>query len=364
MIKTDAIRLNSSYVEPMLVTWDTGKRCNYDCTYCEASRHDNHSKYHSLDEYIQTFEFIKSWSNTYNRNRNNPSDHTNINFTGGEPTLNPNFWSLVDYIKKDNDDFRLSLTTNGAWNQKYTNKIQEKFSGVTVSYHAESNENLKNLVIDNILRLHNTEIWLQVNVMLHADYFEECVAVYNMLKSKGISAKPRPIGDGNEKRNGWFFDTDGKLRRTTHNYNEKQVEWFFQETGIQKNVSCKSGDEFGRGCCGGRCLEGLVDNEWVPVSFIDTHFENWNCSVDWFFLHIEQHTGLIYHHQTCQAKIDGKRGAIGKLQDKENLLQDLENRFSNNTSTNIRCPNLRCGCGMCVPKAKSTEVFKQLKASI
>lgn len=360
MVKTQAIRLKNP--EPMMVTWDTGKRCNYNCTYCEATRHDNYSQFHSVEEYLETFEFIKQWSKKYNLHRNNPSDHTNLNFTGGEPTLNPNFWILVDEIKKDNSDFRLSLTTNGAWNKKYTEKILKRFSGITVSYHAESNETLKQLVIDNILDLHRSDIWLQVNVMLHAEFFDECVSVYNMLKDKGVAVKPRPIGDGNEARKGWFFDTDGELRKTTHDYNKEQTEWFFQETGVKKNTECASGDEFGRGCCGGRCLEGLVEDKWVPVDFVDTKFKDWYCSVDWYFLHVEQHTGLIYHHQTCQAKLGGKKGPIGNLNEYAKLLSDLDYRLENQDY--IACPNQRCGCGMCAPKAKNIDVFNKLKASI
>ena len=67
MIKVDAVRLVKP--EPMMITWDVGRRCNYDCSYCEISRHDNISKFHSIDEYLKTFGFIKQWTNTYNSNR-------------------------------------------------------------------------------------------------------------------------------------------------------------------------------------------------------------------------------------------------------------------------------------------------------
>lgn len=358
MTKTQAINLKNTYPEPMMVTWDTGKKCNYDCTYCEASRHNNYSSFHTLDEYMTTFSFIKEYVNLYNRHRSNPPDCTNINFTGGEPTLNPNFWALAEKIKKDDDNFKLGLTTNGAWNTKYTEKIKQYFSGVTVSYHAESNDKLKDLVIKNILSLKNTNIWLQVNVMLHADYFDECTEVYRFLKNKNIKVNPRPIGDGNASRKGWFLDDDGVFRKTTHDYTDEQIDWFFKETGMIKNTKCTSGDEFGRGCCGGRCIEGLVDNVWQPISIVDTYFKDWYCSVNWYFLHIEQHSGLVYHHQTCQAKFGGEKGPIGEL---SNTQQILNTAFKNiNQNKIIVCPNDRCGCGMCVPKAKSIDVFKQL----
>ena len=362
MIKTEAIRLANHYTEPMLITWDTGKRCNYDCSYCEASRHDNYSSFHSLTEYLDTFDFIKKYVSIYNKNKNEVPDHTNINFTGGEPTLNPNFWELADCIKQDSSDFQLSLTTNGAWNRKYTEKIKQKFEGVTVSYHTESHAKLKDLVIENILDLKNSNLRLQVNVMLHADYFDECVEVYEYLKANNISVKPRPIGDGNDTRKGWFKDQDGYFRKTTHDYSKEQIDWFFHETGLSKNSKCSAGDELGRGCCGGRCIEGLIDNDWQPISIVDTHFKDWYCSVNWYFLHIEQHTGLVYHHQTCQAKFEAEKGPIGSLSDTQKILNETENNLADKKI--IVCPNNRCGCGMCAPKAKNKDVFMNLKDSI
>ena len=228
-MKVDAVKLNNEYTEPMMITWDTGKKCNYDCTYCEASRHDNYSKFHSLDEYLETFNFIKQYVEIYESHKQNKANEVNINFTGGEPTLNPNFWHLASKIKQDDAKFRLSLTTNGAWSKKYTSKIQKHFSGVTVSYHAESNESLKKLVIDNILSINQTDLWLQVNVMLHADYFDECVEVYEHLKQNGVKVNPRPIGDGNVSRKGWFVDDDGVLGKQLTNTPKNKLIGFFEK---------------------------------------------------------------------------------------------------------------------------------------
>jgi MoaA/NifB/PqqE/SkfB family radical SAM enzyme len=350
MIKTTAVNLVNP--EPMMVTWDIGRRCNYDCTYCESSRHNNYSPPHDLEELKTTFNFIKSWTEIYNEKRK--TNTTNINFTGGEPTVNPHFWKLVDYIKQYN--FNLSLTTNGAWHKKHTKTISEKFSGVTVSYHAEADQYLKNQVIENILELSQTNIWLQVNVMLHADYWDECVGVYTQLKEKGIRVSPRPIGDGNVSRTGWFIDADGKNRRTSHQYSDEQQAWFWNQMGIdKKSDTIKQGDQLGRGCCGGRCLTAKVDDTWQEVKLIDTNFKDWYCMVDWYFLHIDQHTGSVYHHQTCQALHNKQKGELGNIQDHESILKNLRIRMENPSP--IVCPNNRCGCGMCVPKAQDKQEF-------
>lgn len=348
MIQTSAINLTSP--ERLMVTWDTGRRCNFDCSYCEASRHDNVSPPHSYEELLKTFEFIKEYTSIY-------SDLVNINFTGGEPTINPAFWQLAEHIKNTETRFRLSLTTNGAWHPKNTDRIVQLFDGVTVSYHTEGHARLKKQTFDNIKLLHKANIWLQVNVMLHTDNWQEGVSICEKLKLRGIRHNPRPIGDGNIERKGWFVDSDGSLRRTTHDYTDEQQDWFYNYTNTAKpSEGTKAGTELGRKCCGGRCIQGKVDGKWQPVELVDTHFKGWFCSVNKYFLHIDQHTGNVYHHQTCQALHDGLRGPVGTLKDTDSILA-----YANaNKDRTIICPNERCGCGMCVPKSKDFVEYEMI----
>jgi MoaA/NifB/PqqE/SkfB family radical SAM enzyme len=335
-MKVDAINLTGP--ERFMVTWDTGRRCNFDCTYCEATRHDNKSAPHSYEELLKTFKFVQKYTG---------EQLVNINFTGGEPTVNPAFWTLAEYIKNNDSRFRLSLTTNGAWHPKNTEKIAQWFEGVTVSYHAEGHTTLKKQTMDNIKLLQKTGVWLQVNVMMHADYFDECVQVCEDLKALGIKHNPRPIGDGTIERKGWFIDSDGSQRRTSHDYSKDQEQWYLNYLGID------TGPKEGRSCCGGRCLQGKVNGEWKKISFVNTNFKDWFCSVNEYFMHIDQHTGNVYHHQTCQALHNGQRGPIGNLSNVNEIFEYVET----NKHSIIVCPNHRCGCGMCVPKAKNLEDF-------
>lgn len=360
MIKTSAIRTVNS--DPFSIIWDTGRRCNYDCTYCEATRHNLHSPHKTLDEFKVTLDFINKWTSLYNSKRKK-SIRTNINFTGGEPTVNPNFWKLIEYIKQQPEEYDLGLTTNGAWDIKNSQKIIDNFIGVTVSYHAEAAPVLKERAIKNILTLAESNIWLQVNVMLHADYWDETVSVYNMLKSKGIKCNPRPIGDGGIVRKGWFVDSDGTNRRTSHEYTTEQQRWFWEEMGVKSPpASVAEGNQLGRACCGSRSLEGKVDNIWQPIKLVNTEFKNWYCMVDWYFLYIDQETGNIYHHQTCKATHDGAPGSIGTIDQSDKLITELEGRLENPQP--IICPNQRCGCGMCIPKAEKIEDFNIIKESL
>lgn len=349
MIKTTAIKLiNKS--EPIMVTWEIGRRCNYDCSYCEATRHNNSSKHRSFEEMKTTLEFIKEYTKLYN------CDKININFTGGEPTNNPIFFEFADYAKTQGN-FSLGLTTNGAYSPKFINNIEKNFDWVTVSYHAESDQKLKDSVMRNIKELSLRKIRLSVNVMMHTDYWDETVKVCETLKEWGVKFNPRPIGDGNITRKGWFLDTDGTLRRTSQEYTPDQQEWYFNFMGVPKaNAKNKEGTELGRNCCGGRCIQGKVNGEWTDVKLVDTHFKGWYCGVNKYFLHIDHETESVYHHQTCKAKFDGTRGPIGSLSDIPALLHYVKD----NKDKIIVCPNERCGCGMCIQKAETLEDYKLL----
>jgi MoaA/NifB/PqqE/SkfB family radical SAM enzyme len=220
MIQTTAIKL--AQPEALMVTWDIVRKCNLDCTYCESTRHDNTSSLPTLEELKSTFDFVKDYVELYNNNRVDKVG-TNIDFTGGEPTINPAFWPFLDYVKQ-HTGFRLSLTTNGTWGPNFTQRILDNFAHATISWHAE--DPLKERTVANILALNKTNIGLQANIMLHSEYFEEATSLCEMLRAQGVKVSPVPIGDGNTVRKGWFVDADGTNRRTSHEYTQEQQDWF------------------------------------------------------------------------------------------------------------------------------------------
>lgn len=331
----------------MMITWDVGRRCNYDCSYCEASRHNNTSKHRTIEDMLSVFNFIKEYTKLYD------CDSANINFTGGEPTSNPIFFDFAKQVKQQSN-YGLGLTTNGAFSYKFIDTIEECFDWVTVSYHCEADSKLKERVLENIKELHTRKIRLSVNVMMHVDYWEESLSVCNILTEHGVKFNPRPIGDGNTTITGWFKDTDGSMRRTSHEYSTEQQQWYFKFMNLPVSTeSSKQGTELGRNCCGGRCIQGKVDNQWTDVKLVDTNFKGWYCSVNKYFLHIDHETGLVYHHQTCQAKFNNTRGSIGNLSDTNEIFEYV----TKNKNSTIVCPNNRCGCGMCVPKAKELSEY-------
>jgi len=164
-LEFDTINLLSGKV--FQITWDLGRRCNYDCTYCPVTRHDNFSPHASLDELKSSVNFVYSYIDLYMQYRK--EDRASISFTGGEPTVNPNFIPFVKYLKEAYDEKykgrwqnALTLTTNGAMSQKMAQAVIDNLSHVTVSYHAESKQKLK----DQVSSLKKLKITVTLGLML------------------------------------------------------------------------------------------------------------------------------------------------------------------------------------------------------
>jgi MoaA/NifB/PqqE/SkfB family radical SAM enzyme len=83
------------------VEWNLGKRCNYDCSYCPASIHDNTSPHTDIEILKATVDKLISLGKPIR-----------LSFTGGEPCVHPKFDELVRYAKHVGIGW-ISVTTNG-----------------------------------------------------------------------------------------------------------------------------------------------------------------------------------------------------------------------------------------------------------
>lgn len=361
------------------VTWDTGRRCNYDCSYCPVHRHDNFSKHATLDELKQNTDFLFEYIDTYMQYRS--FKFASISFTGGEPTVNPNFIPFIQYLKteyeskyKDRWDANFALTSNGAMSEKMAIKVMENMKHITVSYHAESDQKLKDQVRARILQFHKDgpsyNMTLSINVMFHAAYFDECKELCEFLDEHGVKYVPRIIGEEPDSRSNFAHQYTVEQLDYIKNYwkykneklnNSKEEATILSAVGEKTTEKKKLGLTVGRPCCGSREMCLSLKGESRKATFVDLReFKGWECSVNWFFLHLEQQTDSVFHHQTCQAKFDGTRGPIGKISEGNKIIEDLKEKLKNNSMPTIVCPKHTCGCGLCAPKSKYNENYRDV----
>lgn len=206
------------------VTWDLGRRCNYDCSYCPEHRHDNSSPHASLENLKKNSDFVLKYINLYMKYRS--YKHASINFTGGEPTVNPNFIEFLQYLKqqyqeKYADSWKcvFTVTSNGAMSKKIADAIIQECDHITISYHTEASAQIKEQVKERIVQFDThgpaNGCSLSINVMFHAQYFDECLKVCEFLDSKKIKYVPRIIGE-----------EPGSKPSFAHKYSAEQTAWF------------------------------------------------------------------------------------------------------------------------------------------
>jgi len=358
------------------VTWDTGRRCNYDCSYCPAHRHDNFSRHATIEELKANTDFLYEYIDLYMQHRT--SKIANIGFTGGEPTVNPNFIPFAKYLKSEYEEkyadrweCGFALTTNGAMSEKMGQAVMENFGHATVSYHSESDQKLKQQVRDRIMQFHTQgpehNFTVSVNVMFHAAYFDECKELCDFLHDNGVKYVPRVIGEEPDSASDFAHRYTEEQIDYMKNYwkyknaelnNEKEVTKVLSAAGEKTTEQKKLGMTIGRPCCGSRemCLSSGSDSR--KSTFVDLReFKGWHCSVNWFFLHLEQQTDQVFHHQTCQALFGEKRGPIGKLSEGKKIIEDLRKKLESGTMPTIICPKRTCGCGLCAPKSKFEDKY-------
>ena len=353
------------------VTWDLGRRCNYDCSYCPSHRHDNFSPHASLETLKANVDFLYKYIDLYMNHRH--FKETSISFTGGEPTVNPNFIPFIKYLKEQYQEKYQSkwragfaLTSNGAMSSKMADSVMEHMDHITISYHTEADNKLKKQVVDRIEQFSKygseRNCTISINVMFHAGYFEECQDLCAYFDSKGIKYVPRIIGEEPDSR-----DNFAHQKINTDKINNPSPEEVRQNTDFGTSAATednstpqkKLGLTIGRPCCGSRTMCLSNQGEERKSKFVDLReFKGWHCSVNWFFMHIEQQTDSVFHHQTCQAQFGGTRGPIGKLSESDKILENLERNLLEQTMPTIICPKHTCGCGLCAPKSKFESNYK------
>ena len=112
-------------VNMMAVDWYIGKRCNFSCSYCADFIHDNYSD-HLPFEKMKIF--VDRLNEVYGKN-------IHWSLTGGEPTLNPDFLKLLEYLQDKKHD--ISICTNGSRSLNYLLKMYELSDHIILSLHFE-----------------------------------------------------------------------------------------------------------------------------------------------------------------------------------------------------------------------------------
>jgi MoaA/NifB/PqqE/SkfB family radical SAM enzyme len=250
------------------VEWNLGKRCNYDCSYCPSEIHDNFSPHTDINLLEKTVDQLCEIGKPLR-----------LSFTGGEPSVHPDFEDLLEYCKRKSI-FWINLTTNGTRPSSWYINNEMFFNHIVFSLHFEYDWQR---VVRTINEFYDrTQIDFFVNVMAHHDHMDSVRKVVKQFKEVGIKFAVRRIrwteGDHN------IFDD---LR-----YQGNDLQWILEQDATAKpNVRIDD-------------KEILHANDVIKLH--KNQFKDWSCNAGLESLMINWDGDV--HRATC--RVGGSLGNI------------------------------------------------------
>ena len=254
--------------DQLKVEWNLGKRCNYDCTYCPSSIHDNFSPHTDITVLEATVDKLSEIGKPLR-----------ISLTGGEPCVHPGIEDLLDYFRCKNI-FWVNLTTNGTRPARWYLNNEMYFNHLVFSLHFEYDWQRVVRTINQFYDETQTDFF--VNVMAHHEHMEDVRKVVNQFREKGIKFAVRRIrwteGDHN------VFDD---MR-----YAGKDLEWIIAQDATAK-PNC-------------RIDGGEVIHANDVIKLHKNNFKGWSCNAGLESLMINWDGDV--HRATC--RVGGSLGNI------------------------------------------------------
>lgn len=138
------------------IEWNIGKRCNYDCSYCPSSIHDNSSPHTDIEILKGTVDKLVTLGKSIR-----------LSFTGGEPCVHPKFLELVKYCKHVGISW-VSVTTNGTLPYEFYASLP--VDQYVFSIHLEYDWKRVFNTIESVVDM--TKINVIAQIMAHHDYMD------------------------------------------------------------------------------------------------------------------------------------------------------------------------------------------------
>lgn len=278
------------------IEWNLGKQCNYDCSYCPAEIHDYtspHTDITILKSVVDNLSVIPR--------------PVRISFTGGEPTVHPQFKELVDYVKYKGI-YWINLTTNGTKSPDYY--INLNADHIVFSLHFEYNWQRAMNTIVKVNKESNKAV--MVNVMVHPDHVDKAKLCCSKFQLAGVKYTLRRIrwtqGDHD------LFDD---MR-----YHPDDLEWMLNvESTAHANCEIDDGEAYVH-------ANDIIKNKL-------NKFNNWSCMAGIESLMINW-DGTLYR-ATCRVG-----DSLGNI---------YENNFTFPTEP-ITCTRQWCTCAADIPLTK------------
>ena len=372
-INSIGFALDPTNIPSFLLDWEVTKLCNLDCSYCgtsmETGGHNNNTEHPPLEDCLRTIDFMYKYVDQYMKYKRPSQRKVILNVYGGESLFHPDIVEILQACRDKHvqyqDSWYLTIicTTNGVVGKTRWQQVVPLIDEFTVSYHTENLPKQKQQYQDNVLYLKQLGKRFRCVIMMHnnPELWKDSESMIRFCQENSIRYTPKP-----------FDNALPEMLYTAEQFSKLKTFWLNQTPSTQKleykkkmeligtgTETVQSIDQ-GRPCCGGRKLS-LNGDLKSSVTFVPRQgFEGWSCSVNWFFLYVQQVNGKVYTNRDCRMSTSNKVEPLGTLENSDEMINTLIQQLETKTMPVIQCAKQRCICGFCAPKAEKLEDFRNL----
>ena len=339
----------------ILLDWKVTLKCNYDCSYCSTDwGHNNKIPHPPVDDCLKMLEQMYRYVDVISKYKKEKSKTAIMNLLGGEVLYHPEMERILtqssELYKPYQDRWHLNrrLTTNATSPPEKWKYVCDNIEGITVSYHSEGPDKLKQNVKNNLIYMRDNRIKYDMVVLMHNQpaYWQDCVAFIEWCKEEKIIFRPKIL-------EGSYF------------YNREQIEYlktFYNIDLKEEKLQKLSGA--GRACCGGRalCFDRNIKEKhnYFPQ---EVNFKGWYCSVSWFFLTANSMTQEFYSNRDCHNTIAGTLGPLATMDNMDEYINRVDAMLAQGEFPVIQCQSNRCSCGLCAPKSRDKNTLREIMST-
>ena len=188
------------------IEWHLGLYCNNNCSYCSDTSHNRTPEHLEFDKFIIG---VNNLMNKIDRNK------IRIEFTGGEPTLNPYFMNMLFYLYYVGID-KVSFTTNGSRSIQYYKNCIDMIDSITFSYHMEYENYKPEMIIElqDYINSKETKKWMKVHIMFLPSTLDRVKQLKDIFEDNNIRYAVRRIRPSYFRTHpGNEYWPDGRLKK-------------------------------------------------------------------------------------------------------------------------------------------------------
>ena len=217
-------------------TWQITYNCNYKCTYCNAPKHGQQNAVDTI--ILNKQEWIKIWDNIYDM-----YGECEINISGGEPTLYPNFFEIVKEISKIH---KVTIITNLSFDIKTISLLDKKRVKFNASYHSEFVD--INCFINKIIYMQELGFDVQADFVTWPPFLDKLDKIQKQFYINAIDLVVHPfVGVYNNIRYPINYSINQKqqlLNIFNDEYNKRNIQFNIDKQSNNTKKLCRMGENY------------------------------------------------------------------------------------------------------------------------